>query len=62
MSGLPIASPNAECVKNECSETALLIPFGNVWNDYILGHVELCGKCSISISLCITDACHTHAC
>lgn len=46
MSGLAIASADAVCVKDECRETTLLIPFGNVWYDYILRHVELHGDIS----------------
>lgn len=46
MSGLTVASADAECVKDESRETTLLIPFGNVWYDYILGHVELHGELS----------------
>lgn len=46
MSGLTVASANTVCVKDECRETMFLIPFGNIWYDYILRHVELGGELS----------------
>jgi hypothetical protein len=62
MPGLTVASANAECVKDECRETTFLIPFGDVWYDYILGHVELRGNYQFQCLSWDSDIILTYSC
>jgi hypothetical protein len=46
MSGLTLTGADPVCIEDECRDTTLLVPFGDVWYDYILWHVELHGDMS----------------